>query len=82
MQSFFAVKNDTAFPVISVSIDGMRIFNDILKGDISHFIPLQSGSVTLTVYNNFERPVFDFWISLPPAKRLVLSVSEDRLVFI
>ena len=82
MQSFFAVKNDTAFPVISVGIDGMRIFYDILKGDTSDFISLPSGSIAFTVYNNYERLFMDRWISVPPRKKLVLSVSEKGFAFI
>ena len=82
MQSFFAVKNDTDFPVISVGIDGKRIFYDILKGDISPFISLPSGSIALTVYNNFERLVLDRWLSVPPNKKLVLSVSKRGITFI
>ena len=82
MQSFFAVKNNTAFPVISVAIDGKRIFYDILKGDTSRFISLPSGSIAFTAYNNYERLFLDRWISVPPHKKLVLSVSEKGLFFI
>lgn len=82
MQSFFAVKNNTAYPVISVAIDGERIFYDILKGNASPYILLPSGSIALSVYNNFERLILDKWISIPPNKKLVLSVSDGGLAFI
>ena len=82
MQSFFAVKNDTAFPAISVDIDGRRVFYDIIKGDVSAFIAMPCGSVALAVYNNYERLIFDAWISLPPKKRLILSVTDKSAAFI
>ena len=82
MQSFFAVKNDTVFPVISVAIDGRRVFYDVIKGNTSHFVPMPVGSITLTVYNNFEKPILDSWISLPPKRKVILSVSENMLSFI
>lgn len=80
MQSFFAVKNATDFPVISVAIDGNRVFYDILKGDTSPFIPIMPGSITLTVYDNFEKIFLDRWISVPPSKKLVFSVSESGIL--
>lgn len=79
MQSFFAVKNDTLFPVISIAVDGNRIFYDILKGDTSQFIPIMAGSIAFTAYNNFERIFLDSWISIPPSKKVILSVSERGL---
>ena len=82
MQSFFAVKNDTSFPVISANIDGKRVFYDIIKGDTSAFIAFPCGSIAFTVYNNFERLIFDAWLSLPPAKRLILSVTDKKIAFI
>lgn len=82
MQSFFAVKNATNFPVISVAIDGTRMFYDILKGDTSPFIPTMAGSIAFTAYNNFERIFLDSWISIPPSKKIILSVSERGLRFI
>lgn len=82
MQSFFALKNDTVFPVISAGVDGQRVFYDIIKGDTSPFIPLLCGSIAFTVYNNFEKKIFDVWLSVPPKRSLVLSVSEKGLLFI
>lgn len=82
MQSFFAVKNSTKFPVISINIDGMRVFYDILKGDTSDFINLPVGSIAFSVYNNFEKLIFDVWLSIPPAKRLILSVTDKGVSFI
>lgn len=79
MQSFFAVKNATAFPVISIALDGARIFYDILKGDTSPFIPIMAGSIAVTVYDNFERVFLDSWISVPPSKLAVFSVSEKGI---
>ena len=80
MQSFFAVKNATGFPVISVATDGVRIFYDIIKGDTSPFIPIIAGSIAVTVYDNFERVFLDCWISVPPSKLAVFSVSEKGIL--
>ena len=80
MRSFFAVKNATDFPVISVAIDGTRLFYDILKGDTSPFIPIMAGSIAVTVYNNFEKIFLDRWIAVPPSKKIILSVSESGIL--
>ncbi|MCR4718379.1 MAG: hypothetical protein K5768_01970 [Firmicutes bacterium] len=80
--ALFAVKNDSSIPCISVFLDGKRIFADIIKGEMSKYAFLPCGSAALTVYNNFEKPVFDKWISIPPHKRLVLSVNDSFLKFI
>ena len=81
MQSFFAVKNETSFPVISVFIDEKRIFSDILKGEMSKYAPIEYGSAVLCVYNNFEKLILDKWISIAPNKRLVLSIYDGDLKF-
>ena len=81
MQSFIAVKNETSFPVISVFIDEKRIFTDILKGEMSEYALLECGSAALRIYNNFEKPIFDEWISITPYKRLVLTVYNGDLKF-
>lgn len=82
MQSLFAVKNDSSIPCISVFLDEKRIFSDILKGEMSKYAFLPCGSATLTIYNNYEKSVFDEWISIPPHKRLILSVNDSFLKFI
>lgn len=79
--ALFAVKNDSCIPCISVFIDEKRIFSDILKGEMSEYAFLPCGSAALVVYNNFERPVFDKWISIPPHKKLVLSIGDNLLEF-
>lgn len=79
--AWFAVKNDSSIPCISVFLDEKRIFSNILKGEMSEYAFLPCGSAALTVYNNYEKPVFDEWISIPPRKRLVLSVSDSFLTF-
>lgn len=81
MQSFFAVKNSTKFPVISVFIDGERVFYDILKGDTSPFATVNAGSIAFSVYNNFERQIFDIWLSVPPDKQLTVVVTESGITF-
>ena len=81
MQSLFAVKNATSFPVISIGIDGERIFSDIIKGDTSPYIFLPSGSIALSVFNNSGKLIFDEWISVPPQKKLILSVYDQGLKF-
>ncbi|HAL63448.1 MAG TPA: hypothetical protein DCO93_03270 [Clostridiales bacterium] len=80
--SWLAVKNETSSPVISVFIDEKRIFSDILKGEMSEYALLECGSAAITVYNNFEKLIFDEWISIPPCTRLVLTASEKFLKFI
>ena len=79
--AWFAVKNDSCIPCISVFVDEKRIFSDILQGEMSEYAFLPCGSAAIKVYNNFERLVFDEWISIPPHKRLVLSVSDKFLKF-
>lgn len=80
--AWFAVKNDSSIPCISVFLDEKRIFSDILRDEMSKYAFLPCGSFTVTIYNNFEKPVFDEWISIPPHKKLVLSVSDRLLKFI
>jgi hypothetical protein len=80
--AWFAVKNDSSIPSVSVFADEKRIFSDILKGEMSKYAFLPCGSFSVTVYNNFEKPVFNEWISIPPRKKLVLSIGDSFLKFI
>lgn len=82
MQSLFAVKNKTQFPVISAYIDEKRIFNDILRGEMSEYVPLTCGSARLLVLNNHEKPILDKWISVFPAKKIILEIGKSSLKLI
>ena len=81
MQSFFAIKNASSRPCISVSIDGERIFDCILKGQVSPYILLDCGSIAVCAYDNYEKKFLDKWISVSPYKRHTLSVYDNFMFF-
>ena len=81
MQSLFAVKNESSIPAINIDIDGERVFSEIIKGDTSPFIILPEGSITLTVFNNFEKCIFNKWLKIASKKKIVFKVLDSFLNF-
>ena len=77
--AWLAVKNDSLIPCISVYADEKRIFTDILKGDISGYAFFPYESVSVTVYDNFNKPVFNSIISVSSYKKQVISIGDGRL---
>ena len=78
--AWLAVKNDSLIPCISVYADGKRIFSDILKGNVSEYAFFSYESVSVTVYDNFEKPVFNSVISLKPAEKRIISFTQNPSV--
>ena len=79
--AWIAVKNDSLIPSISVNTEEKRIFSDILKGCVSEYAFFPFESISLTVYDNFEKPVFDGVISLRPAEKKIISFAQNPSVF-
>ena len=77
--AWIAVKNDSRIPSISVNTEEKRIFSDILKGCVSEYAFFPFESISLTVYDNFEKPVFNSVISVLPHKKQVISIGDGRL---
>lgn len=77
--AWIAVKNDSHIPCISVYADDKRTFSDILRGSMSEYVFFPYESVYITVYDNFEKPVFDDVLSVHPYKKQVISVGNGTV---
>ena len=77
--AWLAVKNDSSIPSISVYTEEKRIFSDILRGEVSEYAFFSSGTAVIAVYDNFSKPLFEVPLSVPPCKRLVLSVGDGGI---
>lgn len=81
MQSCMLVKNNCLFPV-SVLIDGVPVFTDILPGDTTCCKKVITGSFQITVLNNRNKVIFDLWLSAAPNTKHTLAINDSFFCFI
>ncbi len=81
MQSCMLVKNNCSFPV-SVLIDGVPVFTDILPNAVTCCKKVITGSFQATVLNNRNKVVFDLWLSAAPDTRHTLTITNSSFCFI
>ncbi len=79
MMSCVSVKNNCPFTV-SVYIDEVPFFTDVLPDCRTHFKSLDFGSASIVVLNNREKVIFDLWLSVQKNARHTLEISKSGCV--
>jgi len=77
MISYLSVENAGSFSSISVLIDEELKFKDILRGNITDFIPIESGSANIEVINHLGKSVFDVWLAFKPNEKHRIIIYDD-----
>jgi len=80
MCSYLSVINESTCPVISVLINDVTFFKDVLLESAWKYCP--AGSSNILVLDNREKTLFDLYIAINPRRRYILRVLTDECILI
>ncbi len=77
MMSCISVKNNCPFAV-SVYIDEIPFFSDVIPDCQTHFESLEPGSVRIVILNGRQKVIFDLWLSIDADTVYTLKIGKDN----
>ena len=79
MYGYICAKNLSSYPVISVFINDILYFPDLLTE--SAYKPVPSGSAQVIVLNNRNKPIFDIYLPIRSKRRYNLEIYSENCIF-
>ena len=76
MFSYISFFNNTAFPFITICEDGENITECLPRHVKSKFHTADSGSISVTVSDNNNKPFLNLYISLFPNEFYTLNIND------
>ena len=80
MCTLISVRNKSTYPVVSVYIDDRLYFSDVIT--FSGYRQCPSGSITITVFDNREKCIFNVYFSAAACHSYTLEVYNTCCKFI
>lgn len=81
MQTYIYFTNESSVPSVSVYIDEEKIISDLLRNDTSSYFLTESGSINLTILNNFAKEILSRRISVPHNAKTKIIITDNGVTF-
>lgn len=80
MNGYISVKNLSRYPIITVYVDDILYFYDLLSE--SAYKPCVPGSTNIKILDNREKVVYDLYLPINPGCRYLLEIYHNSYAFI